>query len=825
MGRTLLMLLLAASLGAEETSVRVVATLPGGANSYYVGNRAPLEPSPLMKLPLGSVRAEGWLRRQLELMAEGFTGRLSQISRFCQFEGNAWADPRGEGENGWEELPYWLKGYYNLGHQLQDRRILAEARRWLEAVLKSQRPNGYFGSRGNLDGERTSAAAAVAWPKWLERTVPDLWPNMVMLYPLRSLYEATGERRILDFMTKYFRWQMTAPLERFVPFSWQHWRAGDNLEAIYWLYNRTGERWLLELARVNHERTADWVGGVPTWHVVNIAQCFREPGQYYQQTRDIRYLKASERVYETVRGIYGQVPGGMYGADENARPGFTGPRQGTETCALVEMLYSDELLASITGNPVWADRAEEVAFNSLPCAMTPDLKGLHYLTAPNQIQLDRQDKSPMIENGGDMFSYNPHQYRCCQHNVAFGWPYYAEHAWMATPGNGLAAVFYVASRVKAKAGDGGEVEIRETTEYPFDETVNFAISTAKPVRFPLALRIPGWCERPRISVNGQPLTLPKAARGWAVVERTWQEGDRVKLELPMKIRVAVWSQNRNTVSVERGPLEYSLRIGERWEKKGGTEEWPGFEVYPTTPWNYGLVVDAKNPEASFEVVKGKWPPAAQPFALDNAPVALRAKGKRILQWKQEPNGLVGEVQPGPVRSDQPAEDITLIPMGCARLRISAFPQIGEGAEAREWKEAPPLVFASYTSHFEPPTAVSDEIVPASSADTKAPRFTWGERRGTAEWIEYYYSRPRRVRGVEVYWVDDSSGPYRLPAAWEVLYWSGKRWEAVQGATGYEIRKDRFSRVRFSPLETSRVRLKVQLQERYSAGVLELRVGE
>jgi len=660
-----------------QSPARSVAVLPGGTNRYYAGNRPPLLASPLMKLPIGSVRAEGWLRRQLELMAEGFSGRLAEISQFCRFEGSAWTDPRGEGQHGWEELPYWLKGYYNLGHALQDRRILGEARRWLEAVLASQRPDGYFGSRSNLEGERLMGKA------------PDLWPNMVMLYPLRSLYEATGDQRILSFMSKYFRWQTTVPLEKFVPFSWQHWRAGDNLDSIHWLYNRTGERWLLDLARLNHERTADWVGDIPTWHVVNLAQCFRAPAQYYQQTRDVRYLRATERVYDTVRGIYGQVPGGLYGADENARPGYTGPRQGTETCALVEIMYSHSMLAAITGDPLWLDRAEEVAFNSLPPSMTPDLQGLHYLTAPNQVQLDRLDKSPMIQNRGDMFSYNPHQYRCCQHNVAFGWPYFAERLWMATPGNGLAAVYYAASEVRAQVADGTEVTLKETTGYPFDGTVTFALSAAKPVRFPLALRVPGWCDQPKLSLNGAPVSLAKPARGWVILERTWQPGDRVVLELPMKIALTVWTKNRETVSVERGPLTYSLRIGERWVRAGGSEAWPGFEVYPTTPWNYGLIVDARSPAAGFQVTRRPGPLPPQPFTLENAPLTLRAQGRRIPQWKLEPNGLVGEVQPGPVRSAAPVEEILLIPMGCARLRISAFPQISNGPEAREWN-APPF---------------------------------------------------------------------------------------------------------------------------------------
>jgi len=800
-------LALASFLAAQpKPLVRVTAILDGGTNAYYTGNRAPLLPSPLMKLPVGSVRAQGWLGHQLELMSEGFTGRLTEISSFCKFENNAWSHPAGEGPNGWEELPYWLKGFYNLGVQLKDERIRKEAQRWLDAVLASQRPDGWFGGRGNLEGGRAPGAPSDAWPGMLAGMVPDLWPNMVMLYPIRSLYEATGDKRILTFMSKYYRWQTKLPLDRLHPFSWQHFRAGDDLDSIYWLYNRTGESWLLDLARAKHERTADWVASVPTWHVVNIAQCFREPAQYYQQTRDIRYLRVTERAYDAIRGIYGQVPGGMYGADENARPGFTGPRQGTETCGFVEMLHSDEMLTAITGDGKWADRAEEIAFNSLPCAMTPDLKGLHYLTAPNQIQLDRENKSPLVQNGGDMFSYNPHQYRCCQHNVAFAWPYYAERSWMATPGNGLAAVFYVASAVSAKVGDGTTVRINQTTDYPFDEAVDFAISAPKPVRFPLTLRIPAWCEQPRLSVNGKPISLGKAPRGWVIVEREWAGGDKVRLELPMRIAATLWAGNRNTVSVNRGPLTYSLRIGERWEKKGGTDQWPGFEVYPATPWNYGLIVDTKDPAASFEVVRKKGPLAPQPFALDAAPIALRARGKRIPRWTQEPNGMVGEVQPGPVRSSEPVEQITLIPMGSARLRISAFPQIGEGAGAREWGLAPPLVLASTASHYEP----------LQELNGSTPRFTWSDKRGASEWIEYYYTRPRRIGAVEVRWAEDAKGPCRPPASWAVLYWDGGGWQSVPGVA---------SRVQFGPVETTRIRVKVEMQERFGAGIVEIRVSE
>ncbi|HWW03261.1 MAG TPA: beta-L-arabinofuranosidase domain-containing protein [Candidatus Acidoferrum sp.] len=656
---------------ANQTEVTVLDSPPASSsNQFYTANRAPLQPSPFLKLPIGSITPRGWLRHQLELEAQGMTGHLEEISKWCKFEGNAWADPQGQGHSGWEELPYWLKGYGDLGYVLKDESLAKEARRWLDAVLNSQEADGWFGPRSL----KTSL-----------KGLPDLWPHMVMCDVLQSFYEATGDPRVLPFLTKYFRWLNTQPGENFGAGYWPKLRFGDNIETAYWLYNRTGESWLLDLAKKIHDHMARWDTGVINWHNVNIAQGFREPAVYYQQALDHKFLADAERNYETVMDLYGQFPGGGFGGDENCRPGFTDPRQGFETCGIVEFMHSFEMLTRIGGNPLWADRCEELAFNSLPAALTPDLKGLHYLTCANQVQLDKNNKSPGVQNEGTMFSYSPGEvYRCCQHNVSHGWPYYAEELWLATPDRGLCASLYAASEVAARVGDGAVIKISEDTDYPFGQNVEFKVSATNSVAFPFYLRIPRWCAGASLKINAKAVRLEARPLSYVVVQRTWNDGDRVTLELPMRLSVRQWTKNQNAVSVDYGPLSFSLKLGARWSRYGGTDQWPELEVFPTTPWNYGLVLDKKNPAKSFKLIKERRPLAAQPFTPETAPLELRVRARRIPAWKQEASGLIAKLQPSPIKSDAPEETVTLIPMGAARLRVTAFPVIGTGPEAHEW---------------------------------------------------------------------------------------------------------------------------------------------
>ncbi|MFH1716882.1 MAG: beta-L-arabinofuranosidase domain-containing protein, partial [Planctomycetota bacterium] len=751
---------------------------------------------------------------QLELQRDGFHGHLTEISQFLKKEGNAWLSPAGEGDHGWEEPPYWLKGFGNCGYILRDPRMIKESKIWIEAALASQKADGWFGP----DKGRKGAATRLEGRE-------DLWPNMIMLFCLQDYYEFTGDERVIQLMTRYMKYLETVPEDRFLVGYWPKMRGGDLLHSVYWLYNRTGDEFLLELARKVHRNTAEWEKDVINWHNVNMSQGFGEAATFYMQSKNPKHLQAAERNWSKIRDLYGQLPGGMFGGDENCREGFTDPRQAVETCGMVEMMLSHETLLTISGDPKWADRCEDVAFNSLPAAFTADLKALHYLTAPNMILCDRNTKSPGLQNGGPMLLFNPHIHRCCQHNTGHGWPYYAEHLWLATAGNGLAAVMYAPSQVTAKVGDGTTVTIIEDTRYPFEDKIKFTVKTSKPVRFQLYLRMPGWCKSPEVTMNGRMLEM-YGSRAYIEISRKWTDGDKVELRLPMEIELRKWTKNHNSVSVDRGPLTYSLKIGEQYVRAGGTDEWPAWEIHPTTAWNYGLVVNDNKPASSFEVVPKTWPGDNQPFRADAAPIELRTKAKKIPTWQKDHLGLVGTLEASPVKSDEPLETVTLIPMGCARLRISSFPTIGSGPGSHEWKQPPKSLPATASHCWDGDTAAAlgDGLEPRNSNDHSIPRFTWWDHKGTTEWVQYDFEQPKTISGAAVYWFDDTGGgDCRTPKSWRLLYKDGDNWKPVPSADAYGLEKDKFNSVKFKPVKTSAMRLEVQLQPNFSAGILEWRI--
>ena len=627
-------------------------------NSNYTSNRAPLIDVPFTALPIGTVRADGWLLKQLQLQKDGLTGYAETLYNGSGDLG-ASCDWLGGSGDSWERAPYYAKGVIALAYTLNDVTLINKAVKWVNWSINSQQANGYFGPINNND--------------W--------WARMPMLYAIRDYYEATNDSRVIPFFTKYFQYQNNT-IDGQVLSSWGQSRAGDNIEIVLWLYNRTGDAFLLTLADKLKNQAYNWTdiftnnkffayqADFQPKHNVNVPQAMKMPAIYYQKSQSTADRDAYQHGHEHLMCDHGQ-PEGMQSGNEML--GGRSAMTGLELCSIVEQMQTSETAQMILGDATIGDQLEKVTFNALPGAMSKDIKGLQYYTQANQVK---------SKFGGTGFGQNYDNgllpgplsgYGCCRFNLHMGWPYYVKTMWAATSDNGLAAMAYGPSHLTARVANGIEVSITEETNYPFDEQLNFKISTNSDAQFPLKLRIPTWCSNPQIEVNGVAQTGVQSGTFYSI-NRTWSNNDQVILKLPMHIQFN--QEVNNSVSVQRGPLVYSLKIGEQWNAR--TDYGNGFkeyEVLPTTSWNYALVIDKNNPEATISVKKSSMP--ENPFVQATTPVTLTVNAKKLPSWGYAYNSNFACDPPySPVETAQPTEQITMVPFGAENIRVTCLPVVG-----------------------------------------------------------------------------------------------------------------------------------------------------
>lgn len=652
-------------------------------NINYKGNPLPLTQNAYIKLPIGAIRPEGWLKDQLAAQAEGLTGNIDDF--WPDLLNSSWRNGSGEA---WERGPYFLDGLVPLAYILDDNRLKGKVKSWIEPILASSTDSGWYGPAKNKDR----------------------WPLAVANKVLMQYYEATSDKRALDVLIKYFRYIHRTPPD-WPDNNWRGVRAMENAVTGYWLYRHINEPWILETIESIQKNSADWTSyyekfpwdsaayaekRIPlnwkedglTAHVVNNAMAIKYPGLWFQQSGDERYKNAVAEGIRKYDKNHGQA-GGRFSGDEHLSG--RSPDRGTELCSVVEYMFSLEELYAIFGDNNLADRLELLTFNALPGTTTPDMWAHQYDQQSNQV-LVSVAKRNWSSNGeySNIYGLMP-TYGCCLANMHQGWPKFTANLWMATNDNGLIAVAYSPCTVKAKVGKENEIIINEETEYPFRGEIKLTVHSERPVRFPLYLRIPGWANKTEISYKGR--TLEGKAGSTVKLYEKWKDGDMIIIDIPMNLRFE--RRYNNSLSLLRGPLYFSLRIGKEYKSVKlnydnfsykGSVDW---EIQPQSPWNYGLMFDESNLTRGFNVTENPvekypftdkgdmiWTADSGKYVIwgKDAAVVITARGIRIPEWTMKDNSA--DIPPlSPVKTNGNPEIINLVPYGCARLRITEFPVI------------------------------------------------------------------------------------------------------------------------------------------------------
>lgn len=582
--------------------------------------------------------------------------------------------------------------------------------------------------------------------------------------------------------------------------------------ALIKLWRVTGERRYFELARFfvenrgrklfaeEHKTPLDrydgsyWQDDVPIYehrnikgHAVRAAYLMSGTTDVAAETGDARLLAMLNRVWRntTERNMY--ITGGIGPSAHNE--GFTvdydlpNATAYQETCATVALAQWSHRLALLYGDAKYADVVERALYNGVLAGVSQDGTKFFYVNP--------------LESNGKHHRQPWFGCACCPPNVARTIASLGGYAY-AVSDDALWVNLYIQGSMKVKIA-GVPVELEVTTDYPWDGKVTLKPRLTKPAKFQLRLRLPAWCNEPKLRVNSKIEINPWIEKGYAVLDREWKKGDKVELELPMPVqRIAAnpkVKSNENLLAIQRGPVVYCIE-----------EDGRGSLSSLFLPAN-----------AELKPAKcGSWFGGAGVIGILG--VAQEAKQHtwhrelyqavapgREVNFTATPYCLWDNRKPGPMKVWLPVAPSTQLPGGLERHA---------------------QVTMSFANDNCQPQGVNDGIEPKSSGEQPAALCHWWPHNGTTEWVQYTWPKRVTIAGAEVYWFDDTGrGNCRLPAAWEIQYLDGNDWKPVKAKGNYDVNKDGWCGVTFLPVNTTAFRLSVKLQQGWAAGVHEWKVIE
>lgn len=649
--------------------------------------------SKFKEIPLTQISPKGWLHQYLVIQKNGLTGHLDEVAGY-PFTSAGWGRPVQDEGSWWpyEQTGYWFDGLIRCAYLLNDTFLINKSKKILDFVLvKNIGKDGFIG------------------PDYLRKEGENnYWVFAVFFRALMADYYATKDVGILEKMKRH---------DMLLDYS-KEIREGVNIENLLWLYNQTGDISLLNKAEsifktfVNYPCVAaSYKGEKSEEHGVTFDEAAKIGAIMYMYTGNKDYLKYSTGAFDLLDKYYMMVDGVNVSTEGLHTP--VNSLRSHETCDIADYTWSAGYLLMATGEAKYADRIEKAIFNAAPGCVTSDFKALQYFSCPNQVIAGVNTNHNKFFKGNHNMAFAPNPWTaCCAGEVNRIMPNYAARMWMKTDNNGIAAVFYGPSEITFKPGKSKQdVSIKEITDYPFSDEIEFEILTDKPANFPFTVRVPEWSKDAKIYYNGKECDNVKPG-AFFTIKSNFKNHDKVKVVLPSKLKFKKWADGG--ISLEKGPLVYSLKIKEERRIRipnpadpRSNKDFPAYEFYPASEWNYALAIDTNKLEEQVKFIRTEnknvnpwevpqmkmivpvkkvddWKIILENDVIREQGVAIFKDDKQV-DWKFEPNHHVnGEflfTPPLPSKEDllkskaNKTEYIELVPYGCAKLRVTIFPLV------------------------------------------------------------------------------------------------------------------------------------------------------
>jgi hypothetical protein len=639
------------------------------AKRDFIMQDSALKEKPLfVPLPAGAVVPEGWIRDGAELAAQGITGHLDEwtITHRMAWKGVGFKARGADSITGmgWplEQSSYWLDGAVRLAYMLNDTALIHKISDRLNIVV---------------DGVLAGGKSFVYWRDVdYSKTTFNNWAHSHMGRALVAYYEASGDKRVLEALTKVYG---QFALVNIPHHTWDV-SGCNNVDPMIDTYVLSGDRRILQTLRsmAASDETKETVrrwneGDCAFGHGVIIYENLRIPAMLAPLANDPSLLNATLSHLKWLDDNY-LLPFGIASSEEFVAG--IGSTRNTETCNVSCSSWTYQQLYEIMGDGHWGDRIEQVFFNATPAPAARDYKTMAYYQSPNRVEGLMPFETPGAGSGSFDFHPTGHGVLCCVGNLTRSIPNYIMYMWMGTIDKGLAATLYGPSVVDAVVLDGIPVRITSETNYPFEEDIRLHVEPYKTCTFPLYLRIPAWCSAPEVRVNDENIDATHSESGFIRIERQWKKGDRISIRFPMQVQIV---DGRETAY----PQERYFLDGKQLICKETNINSPYRTVYygpllftlpikdlncnvqaPDQKWNYAMVSDAP---ASIEVVRSEMP-SHWTWQIDETPIKLIAKATEF-DWVPT---AIAPLPSAEVQGNKDV-DITLVPYGCTKFRITMFP--------------------------------------------------------------------------------------------------------------------------------------------------------